>query len=223
MDNNYYIGIDPGLSGGFAAVVDNRILYKMAMPTISFKTPEDKTKTEIDREGVLSILKLCPVHTHVVIEKQEAFRGQDIVSSCTICKNYGILLTALTVAHTYITEEPPKVWQAHFGIVSVKESGGQSTKEQAFHVAQRLYPDASFMKSERSRVVHDGIVDATLIAAYCQFRFAPFEEQKTGMQVIGPKVAPLDVKPIAGVKELSTPLKAPRRFLKRKKENAEKR
>jgi Holliday junction resolvasome RuvABC endonuclease subunit len=185
-----YLGIDPGLSGGFAVVSGDRILYKMAMPTISFTTGEDKTKTEIDREGVLSFLKRCPAHTHVVIEKQEAFRGQDIVSSCTICKNYGILLTALTVAHMYITEELPKVWQAHFGIVSVKESGGKTTKEQAFRIAQALYPKEDFRKSERARTPHDGMVDASLIAAFCQAQFAQFHAL----------IEPLDAKPVTGVR-----------------------
>lgn len=182
-----YLGIDPGLAGGFAVISGGKILYKMAMPTISFTTQENKTKTEIDREGVLSFLKNLPEHTHVVIEKQEAFRNQNIVSSCTICKNYGILLMALTVAHLYITEEPPSVWQDHFGISSVKESGGKTTKKQAFQIAQVLYPNEDFRKSEKARKPHDGMVDATLIARYCQARFAPS------------LIEPLDVKPIAGI------------------------
>lgn len=168
-----YLGIDPGLNGGFAVVSGDRVRYKMAMPTISFTTEQGKTKTEIDRDAVLSFLTIFPPHAHVVIEEQEAFRGQDITSTCTTCKNYGILLMALSVARMYITVEPPKVWQAHFGIVSVKKGEGESTKEQAFHIAQRLYPNADFRKSERSHIVHDGIVDATLIANYCQSLFAP--------------------------------------------------
>lgn len=167
-----FLGIDPGLNGAFAVVSGDRVRYKMVMPTISFTTKDGKIKTELDREGILSFLTLFPKHVHVVIEKQEAFRGQDITSSCTICKNYGILLMALSVAHTFITEEPSKVWQAHFGIVSAKEGKG-TTKEQAFHIAHRLYPNADFRRSERSHIVHDGIVDATLIAYYCQSLFTP--------------------------------------------------
>lgn len=169
-----YLGIDPGLSGGFAVVSGDRIKYKMAMPTLSFTTKAGKTKTEIDREGALSFLMLLQPHTHVVIEKQEAFRKQNIISTCTTCRNYGILLMALSVAHTYITEVSSDIWQAHFGILSVKKSRGESTKEQAFHIAQMIYPDDDFRKSDRSHIVHDGIIDATLIATYCQSLFAPF-------------------------------------------------
>lgn len=170
-----YLGIDPGLSGGLAAVSGDKIRYKLAMPTISSTTKQGKTKEEIDRDGVMSFLKIFPERTHVAIEEQKAFRSQNVTSTCTTCKNYGILLMALSVAHMYITEVPSDTWQEHFGIVSVKESEGGSTKEQAFHIAQRVYLDADFRKSEKSHIVHDGIVDAVLIANYCQARFAPFQ------------------------------------------------
>lgn len=165
-----YLGIDPGLNGGFAVVSGDRIRYKMAMPTISFTKKEGKTKTDIDRDGVLSFLEIFPPHTHVVIEQQEAFRSQNIVSTCTTCKNYGILIMALFVAHMYITEVSSDVWHEHFGIVSVKKGEG-TTKEQAAHIARELYPNADFRKTERSHIMHDGMVDAVLIADYCQSRF----------------------------------------------------
>lgn len=170
---NDYLGIDPGLNGGFAVVFGDRIKYKMAMPTISFTTADAKTKTELDREGILSFLATLPSHTHVAIEKQAAFRGQNITSSCTICRNYGILLMALSAAHMFVTEVPSDTWQDFFGIVSAKEGRG-TTKEQAFHIAQRLHPTADFRMSERSHKFHDGMVDATLIADYGQMLFAPF-------------------------------------------------
>ena len=168
-----YLGIDPGLTGGFAVVCGDRIRCKIAMPTITFgNTKDNSKKTEIDRKGVLSFLQLFPVHTHVVIEKQEAFRGQDIVSSCTICKNYGMLLMALTVARFYITEVSPGDWQEYFGIVSVKKGGGKTTKQQAYKIAQAKYPNVDFRKSERARTPHDGMVDAILIATYCRSLFS---------------------------------------------------
>ena len=166
-----YLGIDPGLSGGLAVVSDDRIQVKIAMPTISLTTKEGITKTEIDRQGVLSFLKILPEHTHVVIEEQLAYRSQNITASCTICKNYGIILMALTVAHMYITEVPPDVWQEHFGIVSVKKAGGKTTKEQALMIAEEFFPKTDFRKSARARKAHDGIVDAILISIYCQSRF----------------------------------------------------
>lgn len=185
-----YLGIDPGLNGGFAVVSCDKIKYKMVMPTLSFTTKDGKTKRELDRVGLVSFLVALPPQTHVAIEKVEAFRKQNITATCTTCRNYGVILMALTVARLYITEVPSDDWQAHFGIVSVKKAAGESTKEQALHIAQTLYPNEDFRKSGRSHTVHDGIVDATLIANYCQSLFAPFHQL----------IEPLDVKPIPGAK-----------------------
>lgn len=165
-----FCGCDPGLNGAFAIVSGDTIRYKMAMPTISHKTKQGKTKTELDRKGILSFLKILPEHTHVAIEEQRAFRKQNITSTCTTCRGYGILLMGLTVAHMDIIEVPSDTWQSHFGIVPAKDGKG-TTKEQAFHIAQALYPDADFRKSERSHIIHDGMVDGVLIATYCQFLF----------------------------------------------------
>jgi Holliday junction resolvasome RuvABC endonuclease subunit len=170
-----YLGIDPGLSGGLAVVSGDSIRYKMAMPTISFTTKKGKIKKEIDRDGVMSFLKTLPEHTHVAIEKQQAFRSQDIMRTCTTCQNYGILLMALSIANLYITEVPSDTWQSHFNIVSVKKGGGKSTKEQALEIASAIYHSVDFRKSGTAQKAHDGIVDAVLIANYCQAQFTPFQ------------------------------------------------
>jgi Holliday junction resolvasome RuvABC endonuclease subunit len=168
---SFFCGCDPGLSGGFAVVSGDRIVYKMVMPTISHKNKAGKTKTEIDRDGVLSFLSTIPPHTHVAIEEVQAFRTQNITATCTTCKNYGILLMALTVAHMRITEVSSDIWQKHFGIVPANKAGGKTTKQQAFDIARMLFPGEDFRKTDRSNRFHDGITDATLLAIYWQFKF----------------------------------------------------
>jgi Holliday junction resolvasome RuvABC endonuclease subunit len=166
-----YLGIDPGFFGGFAVISGDKIVYKMVMPTISHKNKAGKTKTEIDREGVLSFLKKLRPHTPVAIEEVQAFRKQNITATCTTCKNYGILLTAMTVAHMRITEVPSDIWQKAVGIFPANKAGGKTTKQQAFDIARMIYPDENFTKSERAHKPHDGIVDSCLLAVYCQRRY----------------------------------------------------
>ena len=203
-----YAGCDPGLNGGFVVISGDKILYKLVMPTLSFTMKDGKTKTEIDREGILSFLSIIPSHTHVAIEVQHPFR-KNVSTTCTTCKNYGVLLMALTAAHMYVTEVSSDIWQPHFGIVSAKEGKG-TTKEQAFHIAQKLYPGEDFRKSGKSHKFHDGIVDATLIANYCQSLFLPSNETPEQLEVkpiLGAEgiVKPLEYKP--GGKEPGTELK----------------
>ena len=193
-----FLGIDPGLNGGLAVVSDNKIRYKLAMPTISVTTKKGNIKKGIDRGGIITFLQTLPEHTHAAIEEQQAFRSQNVTSTCTTCKNYGILLMGLFVAHTYITEVPSSIWQAHFGIVSVKKGEGETTKQQAANIAQALYPNTDFRKSENTHIPHDGIIDAVLIANYCQARFASYH------QLIEPADSVLECKP--GGKEPGTKL-----------------
>lgn len=193
---NKYLGIDPGLNGGFAIVSGNKVRYKMVMPTISAKTKGGNTRRVIDREGVLTFVSMFPKHTHAAIEEQEAYRSQNVTASCTICKNYGILLMALTVAHMDIIEVPAKDWHDHFDIRSVKETKGVTTKAQALEIVKAKYPNTDFRKSERARKAHDGIADAILIADYCQSLFAPFQGPATGVQLISNlDETPLEVNP----------------------------
>jgi len=177
MEPNY-LGIDPGLSGGSVVISGDKIRCKIVMPTISTTSKKGKTKKEIDRNGVLSFLSRLPRDTYAVIEEQIPVRNQHIQASHTTAKNYGILLMALTATHTHYREVPSSIWQAHFGITPNTGKKGMTTKDQALVIAHRLYPDVDFRRSRRARVAHDGIVDAALIANYCQFLHSPNVEDE---------------------------------------------
>lgn len=206
-----YLGIDPGLDGGFAVITDNHISLKLAMPTISKKSTKNKTKMHINRSSVLDFLNALPVTTFIAIEEQIPVRNQSVTSVFTTAKNYGILLMAISAS---VFQEPPievpsAYWHAHFGIVP-EPKAGKSTKAQAFEIASFIFPNTDFRKSNRARTPHDGIVDATLIAKYCQSLFAPFLEPPTGVRLTSTKaetprvVKPLECKP--GGKESGTKL-----------------
>lgn len=166
-----YLGIDPGLSGGLVYILEGKIKYKLVMPTITITKKKGDSKKELDRLGISSFLSRIPNHTNVTIEEQHPARNQSIVAICTTCRNYGLLLMALHSAHLFVTEVSAKDWQDFYSIVSVKKAAGVTTKEQALPIAQSLFPGVDFRKSDRSRIFHDGIVDAALIARYCQSLF----------------------------------------------------
>jgi hypothetical protein len=162
-----YLGIDPGLMGGLAVISDKAIDLKFAMPTITI-TKNGSSKKEIDMDGVLSFFYGLPRPLHCCIEEQHAFRG-NLASSCTVCRNYGVLLGLLCISNI----EPNKItsdeWQSHFGIVPVKKHPqGKTTKQQAFEICSELYPNEIFGVSAKKPKYHDGIGDACLITRFCQ-------------------------------------------------------
>jgi hypothetical protein len=161
-----YLGIDPGLSGGLVVLHDKTIDLKFAMPTIT-TTKNGSSKKEIDMEGLFSFLFNLPRPLTCCMEEQHAFR-QNLSTSCTLCKNYGILLGLLSVAGIKPIEISSSTWQTYFGIVSVKKAGGKTTKQQASDITRILYPNEIFGVSAENPKDHDGIVDACLIARYYQ-------------------------------------------------------
>jgi len=165
-DKKGYLGIDPGLSGGFVYIEDHKIRYKLAMPTITITKANEDEKKELDRHAISSFLSLIPAHMHAVIEQQHPARNQSIVAICTTCKNYGILLMALHSAHLYITEVTSDVWQDYYSIVSVKKAKGKTTKQQALEIVKKIYPHLDLLASKQSTKEHSGIVDAILICLW---------------------------------------------------------
>ncbi len=180
-----YLGIDPGLDGGFAVITDNHVSLKLVMPTISKKLPGNKTKRYIKRSSVLDFLNALPVATFIAIEEQIPVRNQSVTSVFTTAKNYGILLMAISAS---VFQDPPlevpsSLWHAHFGIIS-EPKAGKSTKAQAFEIASSIFPNTDFRKSNRARTPHDGVVDATLLALYHQSRHRIFQPQEEEEKVM---------------------------------------
>jgi len=172
-----YLGIDPGLDGGFVVLLDPRLDYrhpippimgKYVMPTINI-SKKGARRREIDRQSLLNSLQSLSYPTIAAIEEQIPVRNQNIKASYTTAKNYGMILMALTATGIRTKEVSAHDWHSHFGIVNNKKGKGKTTKAQAFEICRRLYPNEDFRKSERSKVFHDGIVDAVLIAEYCKF------------------------------------------------------
>lgn len=172
-----FIGCDPGLAGGLVFIFDDKIKYKLAMPTLTITKANGDSRRILDQQGISSFLSRIPAHTHVVIEEQLAARNQNITATCTTCRNYGILLGALFAAHLFTTEVTVSDWHTYFGITPAREKFSDSTKVQAFKICRLRFPHEDFRRTQRSHVFHDGITDATLLALYCQSLFLDEREK----------------------------------------------
>lgn len=137
-----YIGVDPGATGGIAAVDDvGTILRVCAMPP-----------TEAD---ILLALNACgpAEHAFAVIERVHAFPKMGVVSAFTFGQGYGGLLMALTAVGVRFDIVQPKKWQQALACLS----GGD--KNVTKRRAQQLFPDA--------KITH-AVADALLMAEYCR-------------------------------------------------------
>lgn len=184
------IGIDIGSDGAYAIFVNNKLQYGK-IPYIS---------EEPDMNGLFDIIYKCipspewqggevDFTIHCVIEDLHSVFGSSAKSNFEFGKNNGLIIGMLQVAEIPYTKIGPKKWQKELWqgirpveipvikskVHQVDKKGNLKykvdTKATSLIAAQRLFPKETFLATERSKVPHDGIVDAVLIAEYCKRHF----------------------------------------------------
>ena len=142
-----YIGIDPGASGGIAAVTEHGAILHMAA------TPETP-------RGVLDVLRGIGA-TFAVIEKVWATPGMGVTSAFSFGGSYHGLLMALAAVEIPFDAVAAARWQKEMGTRQAGRKGLEKAKDKNINKrrAQELFPD---------RTVTHATADALLLAEYCR-------------------------------------------------------
>lgn len=148
MTAPFYIGVDPGVSGGWA-MLDSQggVVAWMKMAD----TPEGIA----GQPGEL-ILPLPPAsRVRALVEKIHAFPAMGKAAAFTFGGSYWSIRTALTASSVPFDEVQPKLWQKIIGISYPPKLAARDKKNITKARAQQLFP--------RTPVTH-AIADALLLA-----------------------------------------------------------
>lgn len=137
-----YLGLDPGFSGGIAAICDDG---KEPEPVVVSKWPE----TEEDHWNIIGHYAGCSA----VLENVHAMPKQGVSSTFKFGRHFGMLLGMLTAARISYTLVPPRTWQKQLNCLT----GGE--KNISKRRAQQLYPGL--------KLTH-ATAEALLMAHYCK-------------------------------------------------------
>lgn len=188
MTHKIAISIDIGSHGAWAAFVndklsygilpyksdepDMRALYDLLLESI----PEIKEYNEPDLDDELRI--------HVVFEDLHSVFGSSAKSNFSFGVNNGLVIATIQILEFPYTKIAPKKWQKQMweGIRPIEIPTGKKdkngnpkykidTKATSLIAAKRLFPNESFLATERSKVPNNNIVDAILMAEYCRRNF----------------------------------------------------
>lgn len=141
----FFLGIDPGASGAIVILSEDGGIYEsLLMPDMS------QLK---DLGEWASDLKVF-----VTIEDVQPDRGWHIKSAWTFAKHIGVLHHIFPNALLVL----PRVWQKALW----NPSGEKNPKKRSLEAAKIYWPKMDWLASKRSRIPHDGLVDAALIARY---------------------------------------------------------
>lgn len=185
MSDVITVGLDPGLEGGLAALVNGKPLKTAAWPTVELKKTAGGVKTEYQEREMLDLIREVTTHSgnptvHVFLEKQHAMKGQGVTSMFSTGYGYGILRMALVALRVPWTLVGSQQWQKVMlaglpkpppRIAKKGKNAGKEVKQKASQilgplVCARLWPDWDTRATLRSSKPHTGITDALLIAEF---------------------------------------------------------
>jgi len=152
-----FIGLDPGKTGGIAALYPGLTPVAQPMPVIG---------KELDLGAVVKWLYPAGGNSidFAVVERQQAMPKQGVASTFQTGYGFGVLVGLLYACNTPFQIVSAKEWQKTFGITGARGD----VKTQAAQIAQRLFPEVELRATARCRKPHEGIVDALLIAEYAR-------------------------------------------------------
>ena len=170
--NKSIIGIDPGKDGGIVVLYEDNHVETFFIPKIANKVDVRQL------HEIFYTLFNCD-ESYIIIEKVHALYKSSASATFSFGYTCG-LIEGLIVGNNYrYSMITPKEWQKEMfaGIDPIykpskkKGKGTLETKKMSEIAYKRLYPTIDLYKTEKgnkSKNVHDGLVDALLIATYAK-------------------------------------------------------
>ena len=149
INDDIYIGIDPGVSGGIACITCDELF--------AIKCPGTIADMNDKLEAIAKIRNHTGFKAHAVIESVHSMPGQGVKSCFTFGMNYGQWLGLLAANKIPYTQVTPQKWMKQFGSMPKEK---KDRKNHIKHLAQQRYP---------SNKITLATSDAVLLAEYCRY------------------------------------------------------
>ena len=150
MTQTKILGIDPGLTGGWALLTDHGAFVGADdLPII-----RDNSTAWVDAPELVAQINAClseRVHIRAVIERVHSMPAQGISSAFTFGVGFGSVLACLQLLPASIEFVSPAAWKRGLGL--------SKDKSASLDRARLLYPQASLKRQK-----DDGRAEALLIA-----------------------------------------------------------
>ena len=150
------IGIDPGLSGAIAVLVNNKVVNIFDMPVM----PEGKkNKRQLNSAQLVTLIKeniRSGEDISVVVEQVNAMPGQGVTSMFNFGQTFGAIKGVCAALELPIFFVRPSKWKKHFDLIN-------SSKDSSRTKVIEMYPTLSSQLAKKKDVNKS---DAILIARF---------------------------------------------------------
>lgn len=154
------LGIDPGLSGGYALVNDKAELLSCGNFPTHIVKKNGKASTQLDGADLALLIEVTKA-THAFVEAVSSRPRQ--AGQFQFGINTGMIHGILYAHKIKFEVVASAVWKASFGIKRTETETKKDKKNEARAIASVLFPKQA---KSFERVKDDGVAEATLIALY---------------------------------------------------------
>lgn len=163
--SNVIIGIDNGVSGSLVVISahNGAFIDAIPMPVQKARKGNEIDVLEVERWIKHVAAGLHNVHCAIL---EEPGGSKSAKAATSMAGSFHALRTVLTLAGIRWHRVTPQKWQKEM----MPGCNAGDTKHRALELAKRLWPDETFLATERSKVPHDGIIDAALLAEYARIK-----------------------------------------------------
>jgi len=151
---NFYLGIDPGITGGIAVVSDKTAGVKREYAEAHRYPGDISLAVDLLRDIHLGNTRI----TLAAIEQVHSMPKQGVASSFKFGMGFGAWLGALSALQIPYVLVTPRKWQK-----AMLDAGTGETKERSLSMARRLYPDVE-LKYKKD----NGMADALHLARWAR-------------------------------------------------------
>lgn len=154
MTSRGIIGIDPGIGGALALLIDGEFGDAVAMPVSQKKSG----RNQVDAHGLAEVLEDFATRADVVdclIEQVAAMPGQGVSSMFSLGDSFGVARALGTLFAHRVSFVSPAVWKRHSGL----------TRDKAYSLtlARDAFPAA---RTKLTRRKDEGLAEALLLAKF---------------------------------------------------------
>jgi hypothetical protein len=173
--NKVYVGMDPGKLGAMTIMYPDGNIKILGFPIIG---------KEYDLQEFKKIFMRMRFNHHIIIEDVKALQGAMKAGNWSLSRGKTILEVMASCFDIPYTLVHSKTWQKEMwqGVPMqykpTKTASGRKktdTKAMSLIAAKRLFPDVDLRdpnrKTEKAMKIHDGAVDALLLAEYGRRKF----------------------------------------------------
>jgi hypothetical protein len=147
---NYYLGIDPGLNGGYALTDENKNLVRFG--------PLPQSTDELYKLFI-NLLDYADLQIQACTEKPYMVARQGGVS--TMFVNYGRIITILELLKIKYKEIRSQEWLKKLNLKKENKKDKPSIR-----YCLNFYSIYDFRKTKKSKKIQDGITDAVCISLF---------------------------------------------------------